>query len=244
MTLSCLADVIHFINWTGNMAALTDLTDHGAASALGGTRARVLSVLRDAQSPLSAHEVAASTGLHVSTARFHLDHLVVDDLASREVEERATPGRRRVLYSPSVTGRGVRSYGLLSEVLSGVVDDFGRAGTDSDRLRRAGAEWGGHLVERPAPHQRLSDDEAIGRLTRMLAEIGFAPLVDQDGEALAVALRQCPFREVAVRHPDVVCELHHGLIDGALGQLRSTWRATSLHPWVDPSCCVARLERG
>ena len=226
------------------MVDATDLTDQDAPRALGGTRARVLSVLRDAQTPLSAHEVAAATGLHVSTARFHLDHLVADDLASREVEERATPGRRRVLYGPSVTGRGVRSYGLLSEVLSGVVDDFGRTGGDAGRLRRAGAEWGGHLVERPAPYQRLSDDEAVGRLTRMLAEIGFAPKVDQDGDALTVALRQCPFREVAVRHPDVVCELHHGLIDGALDQLRSTWRATSLHPWVGPSRCVARLERG
>lgn len=226
------------------MVDVTDLTGPDAPRVVGGTRARVLSVLRDAQTPLSAAEVAAATGLHVSTARFHLDHLVADDLASREVEERATPGRRRILYGPSVAGRGVRSYGLLSEMLAGVVESRGRTGRDAGLLRRAGAEWGGHLVERPAPSQRLSDDEAICRLTRMLAEIGFAPQVDQDGDTLAVALRQCPFREVAVRHPDVVCELHHGLIDGALGQLRSTWRATSLLPWVDPSRCVARLEQG
>lgn len=226
------------------MLDATDLTDQDAPRALGRARARVLSVLRDAQTPLSAAEVAAATGLHVSTARFHLEHLVADDLASREVEERTTPGRRRVLYGPSVSGRGVRSYELLSEVLSGVVESLGRAGRDAGSLRRAGAEWGRHLVQRPAPSQRLSDDEAIRRLTRMLSEIGFAPKVDQDGGALAVALRQCPFREVAVRHPDVVCELHHGLIDGALNQLGSTWRTTSLLPWVDPSRCVARLDQG
>ncbi|MDO8121160.1 hypothetical protein Q6346_07520 [Isoptericola sp. b490] len=216
-------------------APLTDPT-----RALGRTRARVLGVLRDAEAPQSADQVAAATGLHVSTARFHLDHLVADELASRQVERRATPGRRRVLYAASATG--VRSYRLLSEVLSGVVGSLVRTGGEPD-LRQAGTEWGGRLVERATPSPYPSDGDDIRRLTSMLAEIGFAPRVDEEVDLLTVALRQCPFREVAAAHPDVVCELHHGLIDGALSRLGSTWRATSLHPWVGPSRCVATLQR-
>ena len=78
--------------------AEANLIDPPAGLSVGGRRAEVLRHLRDAVASLSVADIAAQTGLHVNTARFHLDALVADGLAERTMEEREVPGRPRVLY--------------------------------------------------------------------------------------------------------------------------------------------------
>ena len=62
-------------------------------------RAQVLDVLRHAGEPLGAAEIAERTGIHVNTARFHLDALVSDGTVSQELEQSAGPGRPRAVYA-------------------------------------------------------------------------------------------------------------------------------------------------
>ena len=59
-----------------------------------------------------------------------------------------------------------------------------------------------------------------------------------------LCLRQCPFREVAEHHQDVICSLHLGLMRGALARMRAPVTAERLDPFVEPSLCVARLTAG
>ncbi len=40
----------------------------------------------------------------------------------------------------------------------------------------------------------------------------------------------------------MVCEIHLGLMQGALGELRAPVEAVSLEPFVSPNLCVARLR--
>lgn len=216
------------------------LIDRPPQVALGTRRAEVLDRLREAAGPLSVAQVAQATGLHVNTARFHLDGLVTDGLAERLSEERSTPGRPRILYAAAVDTTGSRSYGLLSEMLTGLAASLGGAGRAATA---AGREWGRHLVERPAPLQRVDAAEATSRLHRVLDAIGFQPRVQAGTDGVEVRLHHCPFREVAERHADVVCAVHFGLMQGALGELRAPLEATSLEPFVAPSLCVARLRR-
>jgi predicted ArsR family transcriptional regulator len=185
-------------------------------------------------------EVAELTGLHVNTARFHLDGLVADGLAERGVEDRATPGRPRILYAASAAAPGPRSFGLLAEMLTGLVASLDGAGPAAVEAGRA---WGRHLVERPPPSQRIDADDATARLNRVLDAIGFQPQLRRDGEHDEVRLHHCPFREVAERHTDVVCALHLGLMQGALGELQAPLEAESLEPFVTPNLCVGRLRR-
>lgn len=161
--------------WMGisDMAELR-LIDRPTQVALGTRRAEVLDRLREAAGPLSVAQVAQATGLHVNTARFHLDGLVTDGLAERLSEERSTPGRPRILYAAAVDTTGSRSYGLLSEMLTGLAASLGGAGRAATE---AGREWGRHLVERPAPLQRVDAAEATSRLHRVLDAIGFQPRV-------------------------------------------------------------------
>lgn len=213
-----------------------------AGPPLGQSRARVLDLLRDAGSPLGVQEIADRTGLHANTARFHLDALVDAGLAGREPRARAAPGRPSMAYR-AVDGGGVtgrRHYRLLAEMLTsliaGVMPDPGEAAAE------AGREWGRYLTEEPAPFQKVDAGEAVRRLTATLEEIGFAPEAAADGTQYRLGLRQCPFREVAENHQDVVCALHLGLMQGALARMRAPVTADRLQPFAEPGLCIAHVK--
>ena len=214
------------------------LRDRALDGTLGVRRADVLARLRQAAEPLGVAEIAELTGLHVNTARFHLDGLVTDGFAVRTTDNRGARGRPRVLYAPRAEAPGPRSYRLLAEMLIGVVasqPEPRQAAID------AGREWGRHLVERAAPSERPSAADAAARLNDLLAAVGFEPTVRTEGEPVAIDLRHCPFREVAERHTDVVCALHLGLMQGALAELRAPLTADALQPFVTPTLCIAHL---
>ena len=212
-----------------------------AGPPLGPSRARVLDLLRAAGSPLGVKEVADRAGLHSNTARFHLDALVEAGLAARAPLARSTPGRPSMAYQAIEGGgaAGRRRYRLLAEMLTtmiaGVMPKPDKAATE------AGREWGRYLTEQPPPYQRLEAGEAIERLTASLEEIGFAPEAVAEGTRYQLRLRQCPFREVAQNHQEVVCSLHFGLMQGALAQMRAPVTADRLQPFAEPSLCIAYL---
>src|ERR1019366_9382343 len=90
-------------------------------------------------------------------------------------------------------------------------------------------------------YQAVEGGGAIERLAATLEEIGFAPEAAADGTRYQLRLRQCPFREVAEGHQDVVCQLHLGLMQGALDQMRAPVTADRLQPFAEPSLCIAYL---
>ena len=104
----------------------------------------------------------------------------------------------------------------------------------------AGRAWGRHLVERPAPFQRVGEAEAVAQLLRILDEIGFTPALDAD-DARRVLVPNCPFRELAEGHREVVCSIHLGLMRGVLAEMRAPVTAEELLPFVEPFLCVALL---
>lgn len=218
-----------------------------ATAALGESRARVLDLLRSAGRPLGVQKVAEQAGLHPNTARFHLDALVYAGLAARESQPRETPGRPSMAYritgSDGPTGpAGPRRYRLLAEMLTSMI--AGVMPDPSEAAVEAGREWGRYLTEPPPPYQRLDAGQAIGKLTAALAEIGFASEAVAEGSSCRLRLHQCPFREVAERHQDVVCALHLGLMQGVLEQLRAPVRADQLLPFAEPGACIAELTIG
>jgi len=211
------------------------------ASPLGRSRSDVLDMLRAAEGPLGVREVAARMGLHQNTVRFHLEALVEAGLAVRETEDRETPGRPRIGYRAAADApNGRRRYRLLAEMLTTLI--AGTMPSPGQAAEEAGREWGSYLTEQPAPYQRLTTEESVAKLTAIMTEIGFAPQAEANGGQYQLRLLQCPFREVAQQHKEVICGLHLGLMRGALTTMRATVRADRLEPFVEPGLCVARLS--
>ncbi|HET7386000.1 MAG TPA: helix-turn-helix domain-containing protein [Nocardioidaceae bacterium] len=210
---------------------------------LGPSRTRTLQVLQDADNPLGVQEVAELVGLHVNTARFHLDGLVEAGLATRTREDRSEPGRPRIVYTAEPTGRqvGQRSYRLLSEILVSFLAASVRRPTDG--ALEAGRAWGRYLTERPAPFQQMDAGTSLDHLMQILADVGFDPEAAGTKQRPQIRLRHCPFREVAKTHSDVVCSIHLGLMQGALAEMRAPVTADRLEPFIEPSLCLSHLTR-
>jgi predicted ArsR family transcriptional regulator len=206
-------------------------------------RAEVLDALRDSDVPLGVADVARRLGIHPNTARFHLDALAAGGAAVRAPEPPSGRGRPRTVYHPrpGMDRGGVRSYRLLAQIL---LTQLSSASPDpEDAAAQAGREWGGFLADRPAPSQHLTAGEAVGRLTALLDGLGFAPDPGTDAPVPAVIrLRHCPFLELAEGYGQLVCRIHHGLMQGALTELGAPVTATRLEPFAEPGACLAHLE--
>ncbi|MCL2465686.1 MAG: helix-turn-helix domain-containing protein [Micrococcales bacterium] len=210
----------------------------------GGRRTHIIQILRDSREPLSVAEVAERVGIHVNTARFHLESLVYSGMATRETESRSGPGRPRVVYTgtlPNQTHERAQGFRLLAEMLTAAV-------AESDPhagpwLYRVGQEWGRYLTTKVPPYVTIDESEITNRLVDKLDALWFAPELERtdDGQPHLV-LHNCPFAQTANQYPHVVCQLHAGMINGSLEEMRSTCRLTELEPQVTPHRCVGYLS--
>ena len=206
------------------------------------SRARILAELAG-DGPLDARQLAERVGLHVNTVRVHMNALTEAGLVSSETLPPQGRGRPRVAYraTTEVGDEGGRRYRLLAEILTTLAARFGAEA--GDQLEQIGESWGRYLVESPPPLGSVSDDEAVGRLLALLADVGFRPELET-GRRPRILMRPCPFLELARAHQDIICPIHLGLMRGALAELGATTRATKLEPFVQPQVCVAHLARG
>ena len=59
----------------------------------------------------------------------------------------------------------------------------------------------------------------LDALVDELARLGFDPAVAADGDGTTVAFAHCPFADLAAAHPELVCHLHRGMVEGLLDEL-------------------------
>jgi predicted ArsR family transcriptional regulator len=199
-------------------------------------RRRLVEELRGERAGLDVQELAHRLGLHQNTVRWHLGVLADAGIVVSQAAPRSAPGRPRILYSLShhADAPGRDDYRLLAAILAGTISehDGARAAVDS-----AGRAWGRYLVRRPQPLARVTDEQAVGEVVRLLDEQGFDP----DADGTDVRMHRCPFHDLAEQHPEVVCAVHRGLISGALEELGSGLEVSGLDVFVEPDLCVARL---
>ncbi len=212
------------------------------------SRVAVLQLLRSRGQALGVGDVAQHLGLHQNTVRSHLDILVNSGYVTRRSEAPSGPGRPRVVYEATAAGDDERNYRLLAEVLAqhlvATSEHPGQAAAHAGRSWAATTRnhhGGGGHGEGKAAAFPLSEEAAVVEVVRMLGDTGFAPELSADGTF--INLHRCPFRELAVSHPDVVCGAHLGVIQGALADLGTMVSATRLLPFVTPGLCVTTLTR-
>ncbi len=191
--------------------------------ALGdNTRYAIYLELARASSPRSTAEVAESLGLHANTVRPHLERMREVGLLAVHSDNRGSVGRPQNRYelAPDAPSLGLEppAFPVLARMLNEVAAAAGAA----PRLSaEAGAEQGRALASAAksamaaeAHAGRTPRPSCISAVTAMLAELGFDPAVVHDDNLATIAFTHCPYAELAAAHPEVVCHLHRGLVEG------------------------------
>jgi len=172
--------------------------------------------------PLVTAEIADTLGLHPNTVRPHLERMREVGLVEVTADGRGEVGRpqHRYALSPDAPSLGLEppTTPVLARMLLGMIVRTGASGADA----RAVGETEGAA--------RAADFAAAGSalegLVADLERLGFDPVVaadDDDADTAIVAFAHCPFAPYVATHPDIVCSLHHGMVEGfvtAMGDAR------------------------
>lgn len=220
-----------------------------SSNAPTGRRLQVLQALKDQPTPMSINDLASELEVHPNTVRFHLDNLVQNGQVDRVEIEQRTTGRPPQLFQPvpGMDPTGPRHYQLLAKLLIQTLADLP---DQRARAIKAGRAWGA------ARAVAMADDgsdartdsgtadsgTAITQLVNLLDEIGFAPKLLNTAKAPQIALRHCPFLELAVDQSQIVCGLHLGIMQGAMQSWHAADTVDRLDPFVEPNICVAHLS--
>lgn len=204
---------------------------------LSGPRGAVLEHLQRATGPVTTAQMSADLGVHANTVREHLDALVARGLATRERAPATGRGRPAWRYAPvddhPEPDPRVRDYAGLAAALAGHLVRTSPNPTGEGLA--AGWAWGRSLVSGRQPGASPRH-EVVG----LLEELGFAP--EADDAATTVALRRCPLLDAAREHPQVVCQVHLGMVRGALEHHGGDPEPTELLPFAEPGACRLHLD--
>lgn len=196
-----------------------------------GSRYAVYQEVARGDEPLSTTAIAARLQLHPNTVRLHLEKLREVGLLEVSTDRHGSVGRpqHRWTVAPRAPSLGLEPSGfrllahLLAELAAQRSDD--PAGAAAVGRRQGLATSSGRPAGGEAP--RVACLRAV---MDELADLGFDPALD-DGAALdqgagldqqvacglaSISFTRCPFRELAVLYPDLVCELHRGITEGII----------------------------
>lgn len=172
------------------------------------------------KSPASVRIIARRFKLHPSAVRQHLAKLEEAGLVSSETLKSSGSGRPQRVYRPRGPLLGAellpRDYKLLCEML---LEFLAFSKVSVEGIREFGCRWGQNLVRtmtaRAGGHH--TPEEIARMLIRQFAGWGFEPkLISTTDRRIDIRLQNCIFREVVEFHPDLVCPLLHGVLDGML----------------------------
>jgi predicted ArsR family transcriptional regulator len=190
------------------------------------------------------------TGQHENTIREHLDALVDEDLAIKYQSTEHLRGRPAWLYRICDDRDQLRAgeYAGLASALAGSIARSS-SHPDDDAIE-AGETWARELVR----HSELNPVEDHGHLARvsaiatrrkvisLLNQLGFAP--KQNADLTKSKLTRCPLLDAAGQYPDIICNVHLGIVRGALSQFGATSTEidkADLQPFFEPGACVLRM---
>jgi predicted ArsR family transcriptional regulator len=183
---------------------------------------------------VTAAELAAKTGLPLSTVRSQMDRLVADGML---VKARASSG---VPYRPAwryrVAGDRFRPN-LYHRMLEPVLDHIAAGNEETRGVARAiGRRWGTALGAGGAGRT------ALDAVLSVLDALGFSPRV-MSGPVPEVHLFRCPYLDLVNRYPDAMCRLHAGIVDGVLETTGQPAGTAVVVPFAAPGACVVRIPR-
>lgn len=209
---------------------------------------RIQGETRSGAPGLSAYQVGMIFGIHPTTARFHLEHLVEQGRLIRHQAETAganSPnshksgrGRPSIIYTPAdqEQAREDMIASLCIALESSIADPQARV----ESALEAGRTWGRHLSNRE--HRSAggsSPSNPSEPPLNVLENLGFRPEPVGENQR-SCYLTACPFMDDALAHP-IICTIHLGMIQGIMAG-RGLQARTRLEPFASPKGCLLEVQ--
>ena len=182
---------------------------------LSPKQSEVLSTLQTFPQGARAAEIAQELGMHVNTARGHLDELV--NAGAVRVVTAPSHGRGRPSLIFQVRVPDNRSVAeeyvtLISVLVTALADKDQLNDFSSEQAREIGRAWA-----KATANSRGA--EALAPLYQTMRDMGFDPVtsVEQFAEEgrTTVQLHACPFVTAGIQPSPFVCAIHDGYLDQA-----------------------------
>jgi predicted ArsR family transcriptional regulator len=196
----------------------------------------VLAALRDQPDLVDIDALARHLGRHPNTLREHLVALVDAGLVVRHAAPVDGRGRPRWLYGTTVTP-AVDENAELAAALA-----WRLAHRERDPLgaaRDVSRHWAANIVARQDLRRQPTPRAARAQVVAVLDDLGYAP--KPDARVDRVALTRCPLLQVASDVPEVVCNVHLGLVEELLDVSGADPSRATLRPFAEPGACSLRL---
>jgi len=203
--------------------------------ALGdNTRYAIYLELARSSRPLATADIADSLDLHPNTVRPHLERMREVGLLDSRTEVPSGVGRPQNLYSiaPASPSLGLEppTFPMLARMLVQLAERTGASGEDAAEIGRDQGRIDAE-AHRAAP-------SCLEALVNQLDLLGFDAAVDgtDDGETAIIAFTHCPFQELAESHPELVCSLHRGMVEGFVDAMGDAL-VDEFHPLIHREPC-------
>ena len=199
------------------------------------SRDRVLAVLRAASEPLPVADICARSRLSPTAARFHLDRLIGGGIVQVVKDPNASGAGRPALHYSAAPAEAVdpaAAYRALAGRLAAQLDRSAGPQAAAD----AGRAWAHALTDRLP----VAGTDPVGVLMSVLENGGFRPARSADGPV--IELHRCPFLDLALEQPAVVCALHLGLVSGVVERLGHRTPVRLVPALDDDSPCLVGLD--
>lgn len=197
---------------------------------------------------LTAHQIGEAFGIHPTTARFHLEHLVEQGEAVRQRNgndgQPASRGRPAVIYSPTSTNHA--QEGMISSLCTALETTCPNTGSRDRAALKAGQAWGRTLARQSRRNTEKGVSSSMTQaLSSTLATLGFAPATAEPGSA-SLYLTSCPFLDSVNAHP-IICTIHLGMVQGIMeGSCKAAKvkkASVSLKPLSSPKGCFLKVAK-
>lgn len=184
------------------------------APGLGESQRSILDLLKRCGSA-TIPQLAGELGLNIETIRNHLKALAGHGLVRREGSRRAGPGRPEMVYrlTPEADSLFPR---LEGEILRELAAYLVRSGDEAALRNFFEHRMGNRRAEALARVRHLQGRERLEEVARILSELGFMAVVEEQGGGRQLRLCHCPIRDL-VAATRIPCVAESGFITELLG---------------------------
>lgn len=201
----------------------------------GPAATAVLVVLRGQPDPVGIGALAQILRKHPNTLREQIAWLLRNGFIRRVAAPSEGRGRPAWLYEATTAPDPQETYADLAAELAWQI--VSKSAEPLQDALHAGRHWGDRVARDAAPTG--PGPAARAAVVRVMDQLGYAPDIDGADD---VILRHCPMLQVAHEYPDVVCNVHLGLVQALLAHHGDEPASAELEPFSGPGTCTLRFR--